>query len=145
MSRTKKGIVVVMLGSAGMFLSAPLLSPVATADPTRGGVPCVGILQQIVSTPADSPQSLQRAASSFTGGPGQPAPPVVVPPASSSSAGTPPVPPRPPASVSRSSSGATPPVPPSPAVPAASSTGAGTPPVPPRPPASVSIPSSGAT
>ncbi|MGB7508782.1 MAG: hypothetical protein WA965_25525, partial [Mycobacterium sp.] len=112
MSRTKKGMVVVMLGSAGIFLSAPMFSPLADADPVRGGVPCVGILQQIVSNPADIPQSLQRAATSFTAGPGQPTPPVVVPPASSSSAGAPPVPPRPPASVSTSSSGATPASPP---------------------------------
>ena len=123
MSRTKKGIVVVMMGSAGMFLTAPVLSPLAAADPTRGGVPCVGILQQIATHPADIPQALHEAANSFTAGPGQPTPPVVVPPASSSSAGLPPVPPRPPASVSTSSSGVTPPVPGTPGVPVASSAG----------------------
>ena len=61
MSRTKKGIVVVMMGSAGMFLTAPVLSPLAAADPTRGGVPCVGILQQIVTHPADIPQATALA------------------------------------------------------------------------------------
>ena len=84
MSRTKKSIVVVMMGSAGLFLSAPLLGPAANATPTRGGVPCVGILQQIVTRPGEIPQALTDTARSFTEPP-KPAPPVVRPPPSSSS------------------------------------------------------------
>ncbi|KWX63266.1 hypothetical protein ASJ79_29245 [Mycobacterium sp. NAZ190054] len=66
MSRTKKSIVVVMMGSAGLFLSAPVLGPSANANPTRGGVPCVGILQQVLSRPGDIPQALTDTVRSFT-------------------------------------------------------------------------------
>jgi hypothetical protein len=70
MSRTKNRLVIITLGTAGAFLAVPLLSPIApiaAADSGRGGVPCFGIVQQIASSPASIPQSMQTAASAFTG------------------------------------------------------------------------------
>jgi hypothetical protein len=133
MSRTKKCLAVVVMGASGSFLAVPLLSPGAVAG-SRGGVPCLGLLQTLASSPAAIPEALQTATSSVTGGGGPPPPPFVVPPASSAAIASRPTPPLPAASVTNASAAVTAPGPPLPSAPIQGASGVASPPAP-SPPA----------
>ncbi|MFO7165325.1 MAG: hypothetical protein DIU75_018575, partial [Mycolicibacterium hassiacum] len=117
----KKSLFVVTMGATGLLFASPLLSPWtgprAVAQPTRGGVPCLSMIQQIATQPGTIPQALQHAATSITTGTPPAALPVVVPPATDVGVAAPPIPPTPPAGVVDTAAGALPPAPGAPGAP----------------------------
>ncbi|HPZ94029.1 MAG TPA: hypothetical protein PK871_03815, partial [Mycobacterium sp.] len=101
MSRTTTRVAAATaMATAGFFWTAPLAGHFAVADPNVGGVPCISIVQNVITSPPDLSNGVPGAASSIltpksptAGGPTPPASvagSVPVPPASAPGApGTP--------------------------------------------------------
>jgi len=62
MSRTTTRVAAATaMATAGFFWTAPLAGHFAVADPNVGGVPCISIVQNVITSPPDEPNKVPSA------------------------------------------------------------------------------------